>query len=227
MTLIDSKPAEDGFARTLAARDATAAKLDALKPKRERLVAARDTAAAAAVAAKGALSNIALRRADGEDVSAAKATRLVADTEAEAQAHDEAVAILDADIATANVEFLKAEAAHGVHAEAKLQLVVVDKVRNLAKVGRAFGSAVVDVTESVNDLAELQQNNRAELFKLNPALAVNAPRYVCDENLQRPDRLCGALGGHLLDRIVTFRPSGIDLDEIASREEVEAKRAVR
>lgn len=151
---------------------------------------------------------------------------MVADTEAEFQASDRAVALVDADVAAANVEYLQARVDHGRHDEARLRLIVAEMASNLARAGRGFNSAVIDVQAAVSALEETQRDNRAELWKLNPALA-NSPRHFVDEKLQRVDRLYGALGGHLINGIVENRPQGCDFDEIAARETALAAREVK
>ena len=218
-----------GFARTAQALDAAAAKHNETIAADERVGEALAKARDEHAEAVSAHADSARRLALGEPgVSAAKTRLAVQHAEGDVEGFTEAKKITEADRAAAYVEFLKATVAHGVHDEARLRLVIVEKTRNLAKGGRLVQSLIIDVTKAVSDLSEAVRDNRAELYKLNPTLAGNASRHVCDETLHRPDRLAGgALGGHLIDQVVAYRPSGIDLDAIAAREEAQAARDVR
>jgi hypothetical protein len=231
MTVIDkaaevAAPPESGFVRTsriLAEKTETRTKK---RTRLDRSVALLDKAHAEEKDATAAYAGLALQRADGADVSAASARRRVADATAERKACEDAVAIAKADREAANLEFLQARVDHGRHDEARLRLIIVDRTRNLAKAGRGFNLAVVDVQAAVSTLEEAQRDNRSELWKLNPAMA-NTARYFADEKLQRVDRLCGALGGKTINAIIENRPHGCDFDEIASREEALAARETR
>lgn len=216
----------DRFAATKKQMDDDAAKLAALKARRDRAIAAHATAVDAAKEALAALADVALQKADGVDISGAAAKRRVVDTQADVEATAAAIEIATADIDAGEAVAVELALIHSHWKTAAAHRALGADIRKLGSIGLSFKSQLVATQKSVLDLLQTQRDARAEKVRRNPTIAGHLG--ALDDALVELDRLVGVgLSGSTMNLVRENMPNHVDAAELASRQDAEADRLVR